>query len=437
MRGENMANLGTLDQSRYGLTGIANTIAQNAARSGNEWDRLAALIGGYVGSRMGENKRKKQDAKLDDIINQAKSNPNDPGYTVTPKGAIVGGTNHLSNQDYNYIMNGSEPVVSAGAGDNLPNDSAAINNAIQQANAAPKPSYANAFNPNYNMDYIREQARKQGISSGVLANREKAIQNEIAQSANAYYLPQIQAKLYGTKDNPATTDSILEGMNMLNELSKYSPETAKAYQALAVGGLQSNQKFNQAKELQQIKAVNQAVADARRLQNRIDYRNITKNTTNNSGTGGLKTADWLALQKRHSELGATLKELYPDGKLPLNDPDVQAYMQIGQTIGLGRNNNNTAQRPATQAPATNNQQQGARDVTGTPDAKKLQGEEPKQQPKQQPTESKNNWSIWDVNNKDLGRMRMEYIADPEKWRQKYPGFKTFSDYEDWLLNEGE
>lgn len=430
-----MANLGTLDRTQYGLTSMANAISQNAIKNGNGWDKLAALLGGYIGERMGQHKRKKQDAKLDDIVNQAKGNPNDPAFVVDDNGSIIGTGGGLGQQDYNYIMNGQEPGVGIVSNDNLAKMQQPDTSDISVANAH-KAAANNGYNPNYNMEYIREQARKQGISSGVLADREAAIKKDIAQSADAYYLPQIQKKLYGTKDEPATTDSILEGMNMLNELSRYSPETAKAYQALAVGGLQSNQKFNQAKELAQIKATNQAIADARRFQNRLDYRNLTKNIQNQNNPNGLKTADWLALQKRHSELGAALQEKYPDGRLPKNDPDVQAYLQIGESIGLGGNNKNASTQKTT-AQTTDTQQKSARDVTGTPDAKKLQNEDPKQPQKEQPTERKNQWSIWDVNNKELGEMRMEYLADPEKWRKKYPGFKTFSDYEDWLLNEGE
>lgn len=286
-----MANLGTLDRTpRFGLNSVATAIAQNAVKNGNEWDKLAALIGGYVGDRMGQHKRKKQDAKLDDIINQAKATPTEQGQIAN--GSILSGTpGTISEQDYKAIM--GEPITTS-AGENGIGEPGVIDEAnsvlgkpvISADTLVGKPANGEkGYNPNYNMDYIREQARKQGISSGVLADREAAIQRDIAQTANAYYLPQIQSKIYGTAEKPATTDSILEGMSMLNELSKYSPETAKAYQTLAVNGLQGNRQFTQAKELAQMKADLQAQAEDRRLANNIRYRVATAGLGRGGGGG--------------------------------------------------------------------------------------------------------------------------------------------------------
>lgn len=269
-----MANLGTLDRMNNGVYGVANAITQNALKNGTWGDKLAALIGSYVGQRMGDNKYKKEQAKLDAIQDSAKNTEMlDTNSVITPS--------TMSQEDYDYIVNGNMPKMTGeGVIGEAPQDSRLLTSDFDTS--GPKTQKI-AFNPNYNMDYIEREARKQGIHSRVWDERKDGIQRDIVDNANAFYLPQIQAKLYGTKDNPATTDSILEGMNLLSELGKYSPDAAKAYQALAVNGLQGQANFERQKELQQIRANNQAVADARRLQNRIDYRNATANLTNNRG----------------------------------------------------------------------------------------------------------------------------------------------------------
>lgn len=274
-----MANLGTLDQMRYPATQtVASAMIPGIARNGSTADKWGLLLGAYLGDRMAQRRKNKENAKLDMIEKQASN-------TDIPDTDSVISNKPISQAEYDYIVNGTLPVNAIGnTGTISEAPSSEYANILQDTvgNTSPKTNKI-PFNPNYNMDYMEKEARRQGISSNVWNSRKEGLQRNVAQNAEAFYLPQIQQKLYG-KD--ANTDSIIEGMGMLNELSKYSPDAAKAYQALAVGGLQGNQKFEQQKELaqinanlrkemEQIKANNQAARDIQRLQNRIDYRNLT------------------------------------------------------------------------------------------------------------------------------------------------------------------
>lgn len=419
-----MANLGTQDRIQsLGLQGIANGIAQNAIRNGTWGDKLAALIGGYIGNRMGENKYKKDLQKLDAIKDQAKATD------VLDTDSVIS-TQPMSQDEYSYIMNGNVPNNGVTGISTEPTvDPRLLQNSVGTQGPATKQI---PFNPNYNMDYIEREARRQGVHSRAWDEQKDAIQRDVARNAEAFYLPQIQQKLYGTSEQPATTDSIIEGMGMLNELGRYSPDAAKAYQALAVGGLQGNQKFEQQKQLQQIKANNAVNRANQQLANRIAYREATAGLGNSSkgNNGGLKSSDYINLGKRHTELGEMLKEQYPDGKLPMNDPNVQQYLNIASMLGLGGNSQVPQQQqsqqqkqvPTQQAPA---QQQPKAETKSTEPVSQADAHG-----------FKNNWSDWDIQNKDLAAMRWEYVTDPEAFRQKY-GFKTFSEYMDWLNEVGE
>ncbi len=395
-----------------GVYGVANAITENAIRNGSSTDKLAALIGGIAGS-MGDNyKNRGGQRKLDEIVDAAKS------ADVLDTDRMIS-TTPMSQEEYDYLVNGTPRT--------------AVNPQILQnsVGSATPPTQNNGFNPNYNMDYIEREARRQGIHSRAWDERKDAIQRDVARNAEAFYLPQIQQKLYGTAEQPATTDSILEGMGMLNELGKYSPDAAKAYQALAVGGLQGNQKFEQQKQLAQIKANNAAARANQQLANRIAYREAKAGLgkSNGGGNGGMKSSDYINLGKRHTELGEMLKEQYPDGRLPMNDPNVQQYLNIGSMLGLGGNSQTPQQQP---------QQQKQAPTKPAPAQQQTKAEQKQAEPESQADANgfKNNWSEWDLQSKDLAAKRWEYVVDPEAFRQKY-GFKTFPEYLDWLNEVGE
>lgn len=424
-----MANLGTLDMANA----FAQQIGQNVAKNGSDTDKIAYLLGSYLGNYFGNQRKKKDNAKYDEILAQAKANPNDPGFVADENGIRTTNAPQLSNQDYNYVMNGGDPTVSVGVdAQELLTRPAADYGKFEEAKSTQQ-----AFNPNYNEQYIRNEARKRGISSAVVDQRMAETKADIAQTANAMLLPEIQKNLYGYTDDKGnriapTVDSQLKAMSQLNELSKYSPDIAKTYQALAVQGLQGDTNFARQKELAQIKANNAAASESQKLQNRIAYRQATaglgRATNNNAVAGGMKSSDYINLGKRHTELGTLLQEKYPDGRLPANDPDVIQYMNIGQMIGVNRPQSTTQQQPT-------QQQSAPKASTQT---------KPEQKEKAKPAEDSNvdkngynnKWSNWDINSKDLAAIRWEYVKDPEAFRKKY-GFNTYSEYEDWLVNSGE
>lgn len=279
-----MANLGTLDA----MEAFNKQLAYNIANKGTEAEKLAYLVGGGLGTYFGGKRRKKDNAKLDDIVNNAQQAP------VNYTGDVIGANALTPEQTQSYntqiadIANMTnaptgENTISAGVGNVTPN---ATDDAIR--NIAVQPSYGdfvqaptnNGMN-NYNWKYIEDEARRQGISNRVLEARKDGIQKDIAQRARDVLLPQIQKDLYGTtvtdKDGkqvfqPATTETMLNGMQRLNELAKYDPETARAYSTLGVNNMTADRNATNAMNLEKIRGLNALTRDENRFKNNMKLK---------------------------------------------------------------------------------------------------------------------------------------------------------------------
>lgn len=286
VEGDVMANLGTLDQ-------MAGSVANNYINRGSDIDKLLATLGAYWGTREANGRINADNKKYDEIINMARTNP-----------GITSGMTEAEAQ-------AGVPV----------------------------------HNPDYTLDNIEAQARKAGIAQSVIDSRRDATRQGIAQSADSIYLPMIQRGLYGYTDANGnyiapTVDSRLQAMEQIREYSKYNPEAAKGYSALANAGMQGDVNFLRQKELKQMEGNN---ALARTIANKV--------TGKTSRDNPLKISDQIALGKRVSELEATLKERYPDGRMDPNDTDVQQWKAGRLALGLDEQtqnrDGNTAQTPST------------------------------------------------------------------------------------------
>lgn len=225
-----MATLGTQD--------MAQAMALNAARRGDNSMGLGYMLGSMLANAWNRHDTKKQQRKMDAFLDGQKADTVDfsnfLNTAVTPEQTVAGGsvydnvpTNHIGEAQPNTLTDSAI---------------ASLNGRGVREYLDTAPRTKAQFDPE-RMEKFKRFARENNLREEVFNKGKERVEREQKQDAEALYMPQILKGLYGYKGEDGkfvepTNESRIAAIRTVDELAKYSPDKSKMLEKLGYAGME-------------------------------------------------------------------------------------------------------------------------------------------------------------------------------------------------------
>lgn len=214
--------------------------------------QLGMALGGAYGNMWAANAKKRQAEKLDDYIEEQKQKAfmdevlaanaaeqvKTPDYQRQLQEAhnalnfdLTQGTTPIL--DHLYGKSGVDKAIEAIASADA---KGAINFMKKQEELTPLQRAQQKYN-NLDVDSVKAWAKQNGINQEVLEPRLTTLQKELSANVGNLMLPEIYDNLYNSNGD---TNSIIKGIQQIDELAKYDPQAAAELKKNAVSIMQYN-----------------------------------------------------------------------------------------------------------------------------------------------------------------------------------------------------
>ena len=260
----------------------------------NGWNQLGAMLGAALGQNTYNHALKRQANKLDQYIDDQKSKAFNDEIEALAQPAKTWKDNltaeamkgvqplTMGEPEYKFEMQQPQQQSAKDAAIQAVKDQT-MQGAINYLNKVKDKSQLDLAKEKYanlNPEALQKWAYDHDVEDKVLESRMPGLKKNIHDNITALMVPEIYNKLYNSNGNTAT---LLEGINQIDELAKYDPETAEQLRVgIPTGGAMFQYALGRNDKLED---------EARALQNQKDMADYTaklarQNAQYSSARGG-------------------------------------------------------------------------------------------------------------------------------------------------------